>query len=183
MKIYIRNTSKIYAGASSKPEGASNSLKFYHYDDREFSVGDVITGNFYPTQFDVIKAEYSKVCPEIDDITKVLYMYDAPVDESFEVYKFGYVVSPDCCLRRFSDYSYVMCCLHINDIVSKHSAWGEKTLSNVISEYSTLMANAYIGNHNAMKSLKDSYSVDISNEIEYISNNGTIVSVIQNPDK
>lgn len=40
MKIYIRNTSKIYAGASSKPEGASDS--FLNKTDNDYYT-DILT--------------------------------------------------------------------------------------------------------------------------------------------
>ena len=140
MKRYIKST-----------DDTQSTPRFYHYDNREFSVGDIITGNNYSCKYSKILEAYSENNPQITSISSALYMYDTEMPESFEVYDYGYEVKPDCIVKRYSDYSFIMCISHIGDIIRKFSSIEDRDLRNfMIYQYIDLMSDAYLGDSNAI---------------------------------
>ena len=166
MKRYIKSESH-----TDRP-----SLRFYHYDNRAFNIGDIITGNHYPNKYPKIFELYSKKNPQIHKISDALYMYDSEVPESFEVYTYGYEVNPDCIIKRYSDYSFVMCISYMDKIIRKFSSIDDEDSRNfMIYQYIDLMSDAYLGNFNAITKLNVAYGIGESDAIEYISNSGEII--------
>lgn len=151
---------------------AAKSFKiYYHYSNRKFEIGDIITGHDYSSDIsdDIIKTyvEYTKM----NKISSALYMLDEVSEEYKNNYKYRYIVYPlNRVLKCQMDYSIIIicdveleqCCKYFMDNNPNES------IENCRAMYIDLMASAYIGQYQSKVSLEQYYNYRISNKVEYI---------------
>lgn len=162
MKILIRCTDDI--------------IRFYHYDDREFKVGDEIRGYDHDVPEDIFIL-YSLSNEELNDISQVVYCLDHQDSDYDDTYRHCYVVRSDRIFKRMMDYSILVCSEDITNILTS-SGFDSKD-KKVRRSFIQSMVNAYLGNNECMELIRDKYKYPVSNNVEYICDKAEIVDIIK----
>lgn len=158
---------------------SSVSNLFYHYDDRRFDAGQVISGNDYSSKIDkAIVDVYEESCSL--NITSILYMLNYQDQDYAETYEYGYQVAPiGKILKCFMDYSVIMCSEELKRCcMSYYNKHQDENIEDIKQTYIQLMCESYLGHIDSQNILAKYFDYSVSNKIEYICNSAKIVDLI-----
>lgn len=153
---------------------------YYHYSDRKFEIGDIITGHDYSSDIsdDIIKTyvEYTKM----NKISSALYMLDEVSEEYRDTYKYGYIVHPlSRVLKCQMDYSLIVCNAELEQCCKYFIDNNpNESVENCRAMYIDLMASAYVGEYQSKVLLEQYYNYRISNKVEYICQEAEVLKEI-----
>lgn len=157
---------------------AAKSFKiYYHYSDRKFEIGDIITGHDYSSDIanDIIKiyVEYTKM----NKISSALYMLDEVSEEYKNNYKYGYIVYPlNRVLKCQMDYSLIICNAELERCCKYFiNNNPNESVENCRAMYIDLMASAYVGDNTSKTFLEKCFNYKISDKLEYICQEAEVI--------
>lgn len=142
-------------------------MLLFHHDNRRFNPGDIITGNHYDIQEDILRDYQSdELFPDMSD---VLYMTNR-VRDSWEYNHVYEVVPKGKVVKCHTHYSVVLCqeelkrCIERFKVLEIRPDWSDNEIE---SKYINLMYEAYLGNSTAADTLDTYFGYESDNFEEY----------------
>lgn len=152
-------------------EADSNEL--FHADDAVYIVGDTITKHF---DLDTdIKEAYNKALDIyfIEDVVYCTALNDSKVDELKNEYNFGYIITAKLIKGPYnSEYSAIKCQSVLDSLKDEFT----DKRADIINTF----VNAYLGNKDAMYSLRD--VITESDDKEYIADGVVVKEIVSGED-
>lgn len=175
--MYIQNIDD-YKNELNKIQESNNVNYYYHGADKKYNVKDKITKEDIEDDKNIpeyIVLTYSKYVKDIQ-FPFVVYMLDYVSEEYIkENYEHYYKVICNKSVRKcFMDYSIISCKIFIDDYIAKHPNTNKMQMAD-------LFARAYVGDKQAKYLINNKYSYmkEISNKIEYITNEAEVVEILK----
>lgn len=153
---------------------------YIRYDDRKFSVGDVISTGQGDRILDPTVARHYSSNLKLD-VKDVVYLTDSESntyderEHCYEVYPLQRVV------KVFSDYSSIMCSVELGRCIewfidNHHEDIPAQELKRIFIEY---MFDAYTGDESAKQFLHAHFGYSLSSDIEYLCQSVKVVNVLR----
>lgn len=159
----------------------SSKQSYYHYDFREFDVGDIILGNHHNIDDDIALA-YNQAT-KLNDITSIIYMLNHEDNQYSNAYDYGYQVDPiGKILKAQMDYSAILCHEDLQRCLKyyiSHNRIDDPELPGVREMYVSLMVESYLGDEDSKDMLETIFGYSRSNNIEYICQSAKVVKILQ----